>query len=478
MSDQAKGFVARVDPVCGMSVPEDGLFHCGHRGVAYGFCSEHCLRQFRRHADYYLAGKPRVSAPAGAGPAAYTCPMHPEVRQADAGDCPKCGMALEPEGVVAPEEAQESPEHARLSRRLRVCLALTFPVFVLAMTTHLGFLPAGFPLRLEQLIEFALATPVVVWGGWPFFLRGWQSLATRNLNMFTLVSLGVGVAWGTSVAALLAPQLFPAAAHHGGGVPVYFEAAAVITTLVLLGQVLESRARAKTNAALKQLLGLAPKTARVVRIDGVEEDLPLEEVLPGDVLRIRPGEKIPVDGEVLEGDGSVDESMVTGEPMPVEKGAGAPLIGATVNGTGGFLMRARKVGADTLLAQIVRRVAEAQRSRAPIQRLADRVAGVFVPAVVAVSAATFCVWLLWGPEPRLAHAVVNAVAVLIIACPCALGLATPVSVMVGVGRGALAGVLIKDAEALELMARVDTLVVDKTGTLTEGRPRLAAAGPR
>jgi len=475
MSDQAKGFVARVDPVCGMSVPEDGLFHCGHRGVAYGFCSEHCLRQFRRHADYYLAGKPRVSAPAGAGPAAYTCPMHPEVRQADAGDCPKCGMALEPEGVVAPEEAQESPEHARLSRRLRVCLALTFPVFVLAMTTHLGFLPAGFPLRLEQLIEFALATPVVVWGGWPFFLRGWQSLATRNLNMFTLVSLGVGVAWGTSVAALLAPQLFPAAAHHGGGVPVYFEAAAVITTLVLLGQVLESRARAKTNAALKQLLGLAPKTARVVRIDGVEEDLPLEEVLPGDVLRIRPGEKIPVDGEVLEGDGSVDESMVTGEPMPVEKGAGAPLIGATVNGTGGFLMRARKVGADTLLAQIVRRVAEAQRSRAPIQRLADRVAGVFVPAVVAVSAATFCVWLLWGPEPRLAHAVVNAVAVLIIACPCALGLATPVSVMVGVGRGALAGVLIKDAEALELMARVDTLVVDKTGTLTEGRPRLAAA---
>ncbi len=460
------------DPVCGMSVPEAPLFQCRYRETGYGFCSEHCLHQFSRHPDYYLGGRPRVSVPAGAAPSAFTCPMHPEVRREGPGDCPKCGMALEPEGVPA-EAEKANPELVLMSRRFWACLVLTSPVFVLAMTTHLGFLPAWFPPRLEQWAEFALATPVVVWGGWPFLVRGWQSLASRNFNMFTLVGLGVGVAWGYSVTALLAPQLFPGVAHHGG-VPVYFEAAAVITTLVLLGQVLELRARARTNEAIRLLLGLAPKTARVVRIDGLEEDLPLAEVLPGDVLRIRPGEKIPVDGEVLEGRGSVDESLVTGESMPVEKGAGDPLIGATVNGAGGLLMKARKVGADTLLAQIVRRVAEAQRSRAPIQRLADRVAGYFVPAVVAVSAVTFCVWWAWGPEPRLAHATVNAVAVLIIACPCALGLATPVSVMVGVGRGALAGVLIKNAGALEVLERVDTLVIDKTGTLTEGRPRLVA----
>ncbi|MDD4019729.1 MAG: HAD-IC family P-type ATPase, partial [Kiritimatiellae bacterium] len=474
MSGQGKGLAERRDPVCGMTVPAGGEFQCGHRGETYGFCSGHCLQQFSRHAEYYLAGKPRVPAHAATGPVVYTCPMHPEVRQEKPGDCPKCGMALEPGGAVAPEAAEENPELALMGRRFRGCLALTFPVFVLAMSAHLGLLPAGFPLPLEQWVEFALATPVVVWGGWPFLTRGWQSRATRNFNMFTLVSLGVAVAWGTSVAALLAPQLFPAAAHHGGGVPVYFEAAAVITTLVLLGQLLELKARNRTNAAIKRLLGLAPKTARLVRIDGLEEDLPLEEVLPGDVLRIRPGEKIPVDGEVLEGRGSVDESMVTGESVPVEKGAGDPLIGATVNGTGGLLMKARKVGADTLLAQIVGRVAEAQRSRAPIQRVADKVAGYFVPAVVAVAGVTFCVWGVWGPEPRLAHAIVNAVSVLIIACPCALGLATPVSVMVGVGRGALAGVLIKNAEALEVLARVDTLGVDKTGTLTEGQPRLAA----
>ena len=463
------------DPVCGMAVPEAPLHRCRYRDAEYGFCSEHCLLQFRRHAEHYLAEKPRASGHARAeASSVYTCPMHPEVRQEGPGDCPKCGMALEPEGIPAPEAEEENPELALMRRRFWACLALTFPVFVLAMTTHLGFLPAGFPLRLEQGIEFALATPVVLWCGWPFLVRGWQSLVTRSFNMFTLVGLGVTVAWGSSVAALVAPQLFPSAAHHGGGVPVYFEAAAVITTLVLLGQVLELRARAQTNAAIKLLLGLAPKTARVVRIDGVEEDLPPEEVLPGDTLRIRPGEKIPVDGEVLEGSGSVDESMVTGESMPVEKSAGAPLIGATVNGTGGLLMRARKVGAETLLAQIVRRVAEAQRSRAPIQRMADVVAGYFVPAVMAVAALTFCVWSVWGPEPRFAHAVVNAVAVLIIACPCALGLATPVSVMVGIGRGALAGVLIRNAEALEVLSRVDTLVVDKTGTLTEGRPRLDA----
>jgi len=399
--------------------------------------------------------------------------MHPEVRQEGPDECPKCGMALEPEGVV-PAEETENPELVQMSRRFWACLALTLPVFVLAMTTHLGFLPTWFPLRSEQWFEFALATPVVMWGGWPFLVRGAQSLVSRNFNMFTLVGLGVVVAWSYSVAAWLAPHLFPAEAHHGEGVPVYFEAAAVITTLVLLGQVLELRARAHTNAAIGLLLGLSPKTARIVCADGIEEDLPLEEVLPGDVLRIRPGEKIPVDGAVLEGGSSVDESMVTGESMPVEKCAGDPLIGATVNGTGGLLMKARKVGADTLLAQIVSRVAEAQRSRAPIQRLADVVAGYFAPAVVGVAVVTFCVWWGWGPEPRLAHALVNAVAVLIIACPCALGLATPVSVMVGVGRGALAGVLIKNAEALEILEKVDTLVIDKTGTLTEGRPRLTA----
>jgi Cu+-exporting ATPase len=461
------------DPVCGMSVPADAARRCRYREKDYGFCSEHCLQQFSRHPDYYLAGRPETAGHGGRQPSPYTCPMHPEVRQEGPGDCPKCGMALERAGAAAADEP-ENPELAQMSRRFWACLVLTFPVFALAMTTHLGFLPAGVPLRLEQGVEAALATPVVVWGGWPFLVRGWQSLVSRNFNMFTLVGLGIGVAWVYSVTAWLAPGLFPAVAHHGGGVPVYFEASAVITTLVLLGQVLELRARARTNTAIKLLLGLAPKTARIVRVDGAEEDLPLEEVLPGDVLRIRPGERIPVDGEVLEGGSSVDESMVTGESLPVEKGVGGALIGATVNGTGGLLMKARKVGADTLLAQIVSSVAEAQRSRAPIQRLADVVAGYFVPAVVAVALVTFCVWSVWGPEPRLAHAIVNAVSVLIIACPCALGLATPVSVMVGVGRGATVGVLIKNAEALELLERVDTLVVDKTGTLTEGRPRLVA----
>ena len=471
------------DPVCGMAVPEKPSYTCRYGDVTYGFCSGHCLLQFSRHPEHYpdITGRDQAFGPSAETRdehTAYTCPMHPEVRQEGPGDCPKCGMALEPEGAAGAVAEAENPEAVMMSRRFWACLLMTLPVFVLAMATHLGFLPAWFPPRFEQGIEFALATPVVLWGGWPFLVRGWQSLLSRHFNMFTLVGLGITVAWGTSVTALLAPHLFPAAAHHGGGVPVYFEAAAVITTLVLLGQVLELKARANTNAALTLLMGLAPKTARIVRIDGVEEDLPLEEVLPGDLLRIRPGEKIPVDGEVLEGSGCVDESMVTGESMPVDKGVGDTLIGATVNGTGGLLMKARKVGSDTLLAQIVSRVAEAQRSRAPIQRLVDGVAGYFVPAVVAVAVLTFCVWSVWGPEPRLAHAIVNAVAVLIIACPCALGLATPVSVMVGVGRGATTGVLIKNAEALELLARVDTLVIDKTGTLTEGHPRLATIKTR
>jgi len=464
------------DPVCGMSVPESPPYGCRYHDATYGFCSAHCLRQFSRHPDFYRHGKPKTAARPQGGHAVFTCPMHPDVRQEGPGDCPKCGMALEPEAVGGGSEA-ENPESATMGRRFRICLVLTLPVFALAMATHLGFLPAWFPPRLEQGIEFTLTTPVVIWGGWPFLTRGWQSLLTRNFNMFTLVGLGVVVAWGYSVVAFAAPHLFPATGHHAG-VPVYFEAAGVITTLVLMGQVLELRARARTNAALKLLLGLAPKTARIITIDGTEEDLPLDEVLPGDLLRIRPGEKIPVDGEVFEGSSSVDESMVTGESIPVRKGAGDPLIGATVNGTGALLMKARKVGAETLLAQIVKRVAEAQRSRAPIQRLADTVAGWFVPAVVSVALVTFVVWLLWGPEPRFAQAVLNAVSVLIIACPCALGLATPVSVMVGVGRGATAGVLIKNAEALELLARVDTLVIDKTGTLTEGRPRLMAVTTR
>ncbi len=454
-----------------MTVPADAAFRCRYRERDYGFCSEHCLRQFNRHPDYYLAGRPATPGHGEPQPSRYICPMHPEVSQKGPGDCPACGMALERAGVV-PAEEPANPELARMSRRFRACLALTVPAFALAMSTHLGVLPAWLPLRLEQGLEGALATPVVMWGGWPFLVRGWQSLVSRNFNMFTLIGLGVSVAWGYSMTALLAPSLFPAAARHGGSVPVYFEAAAMITTLVLLGQVLELKARARTDTAIKLLLGLAPKTARLVRADGAEEDVPAEEILPGDVVRIRPGEKIPADGEVVEGRSSVDESMVTGESLPVEKGVGDPLIGATVNGTGGLVMKARRVGADTLLAQIVTLVSEAQRSRAPIQRLADVVAGYFVPAVAVAALVTFCAWSAWGPEPRLAYAVVNAVSVLIIACPCALGLATPVSVMVGIGRGATVGVLIKNAEALELLERVDTLVVDKTGTLTEGRPRL------
>ncbi len=364
-----------------------------------------------------------------------------------------------------------------MSRRFWVCTVLALPVFFLAMIADMmpAWLPDWLSMHAVQWIEFALATPVVLWGGWPFFVRGWQSIRTWNLNMFTLIALGVSVAWMYSVVALLFPQIFPPIMQMEGGlVHVYFEAAAVITTLVLLGQVLELRARSRTNAAIQMLLGLAPNTARIVRNDGTEEDIPLEQVQPGDTLRVRPGEKVPVDGTVIDGESNVDESMVTGEPIPVAKSAGEKLIGATVNGTGSLLMRAEKVGSDTLLAQIVNMVAEAQRTRAPIQKLADVVAGYFVPAVVGVAVVAFIAWWVWGPEPRLAHAVVNAVAVLIIACPCALGLATPIAIMVGTGRGAMAGVLIKNAEALEIMEKVDTLVVDKTGTLTEGKPKLVA----
>ena len=404
----------------------------------------------------------------------YTCPMHPEIVQDTPGNCPKCGMALEPRTITVEEKNAELID---MTRRFWVATVLALPVFIIAMLTDMapGILPAGLSLHTIQWVEFALATPVVLWGGWPFFVRGWQSVVTWNLNMFTLIGLGVSVAWTYSVVALLAPGIFPPVMQHADGtVAVYFEAAAVIVALVLLGQVLELRARSQTNAAIKLLLGLAPNTARIMHEDGSESDIPLEQVQPGDTLRVRPGEKIPVDGMVTNGNSAVDESMVTGEPMPVEKTSGATLIGATVNGNGSLLMRAEKVGADTLLSRIVHMVSEAQRSRAPIQRLADVVAAYFVPAVVAVAVLAFVVWGLWGPEPRLAHAIINAVAVLIIACPCALGLATPMSIMVGTGKGATFGVLIKNAEALEIMEKVDTLVIDKTGTLTEGKPALVS----
>ena len=407
----------------------------------------------------------------------YTCPMHPEIVRDEPGNCPICGMALEPRTVSAEEKNEELID---MSRRFWISSVLAVPVFIIAMVADLApqWLPEAISMKEVQWIEFVLATPVVLWGGWPFYVRAVQSVRTWNLNMFTLIGLGVSVAWTYSVVALLFPDIFPSIMRRPDGtVAVYFEAAAVITALVLLGQVLELRARSRTNAAIKMLLELAPNVARRINEDGSEEDVPLEQVQPGNRLRVRPGEKIPVDGTVVEGDSSVDESMVTGEPIPVHKRPGDKVIGATVNGTGSLVMQAERVGADTLLSQIVNMVAEAQRSRAPIQKLADVVAGYFVPAVVVVALIAFIVWGLWGPEPRLAHAIVNAVAVLIIACPCALGLATPISIMVGTGRGAMAGVLIKNAEALEVLEKVNTLVVDKTGTLTEGKPALVAVKP-
>jgi Cu+-exporting ATPase len=407
----------------------------------------------------------------------YTCPMHPQIVRDEPGNCPICGMALEPQTIVAEEE---NPELHDMTRRFWLSLVLTIPVVALGISDLLAayVMKHVMGMRAMQWIELALATPVVLWGGWPFFVRGWQSVVNRSLNMFTLISLGMGAAYLFSVVATAAPEIFPLSLRSGMGVvPVYFEAAAVITTLVLMGQVLELRARSKTGAAIRALLGLAPKSARIVRDDGREEDVPLELVQPGDRLRVRPGEKIPVDGAVVAGHSTVDESMLSGEPVPVEKQKSDKLIGGTVNGTGSLLMRAEKVGADTLLSQIVRMVADAQRSRAPIQRVADTTASYFVPGVVIVAIATFFAWTFFGPAPAFAHALVNAVAVLIIACPCALGLATPMSIMVGTGRGATAGVLIKNAEALETMEKVDAVIVDKTGTLTQGKPKLVTVSP-
>ena len=408
----------------------------------------------------------------------YICPMHPQVVRSEPGNCPLCGMALEPRTATIRDE--ENPELRDMSRRFWISVGLAIPVFVIAMAAELWpeAVAQWISPHVQQWLELVLATPVVLWAGSPFFVRGWRSVVSWSPNMFTLIALGVGIAWSYSVVGTLLPGIFPSSVRMASGqVPVYFEAAAVITALVLLGQVLELRARSRTNAAIKMLLGLAPKTARLIGEDGSEEDVPLETVRVGDRLRVRPGEKVPVDGLVVDGSSAVDESMVTGEPLPAAKHTGDRLIGATINGTGSLVMRAEKVGSETLLAQIIKMVGEAQRSRAPIQRLVDIVAAYFVQAVVAIAIITFVVWGIWGPEPRLAHALINAVAVLIIACPCALGLATPVSIMVGTGRGATMGVLIKNAEALEILCKVDTLVVDKTGTLTEGKPRLAGVEP-
>jgi Cu+-exporting ATPase len=457
------------DPVCGMMVdPATAKHKAEHGDSTYYFCNPRCREKFIADPQRYLS--PETATPAESVPEGtiYTCPMHPEIRQIGPGTCPICGMALEPELITA--DAGPNPELEDMTRRFWIGLVLTLPVILLDMATHVLGIEI-FELRTSNLIQFALATPVVLWAGWPFFVRGWQSVARGNLNMFTLIAMGTGIAWLYSVAAVAAPDWFPAAFRdHHGNVPVYFEAAAVITVLVLLGQVLELRARDQTSGAVRALLNLAPKTARRIRSDGTDEDVSLEHVVQGDRLRVRPGESVPVDGLVLEGRSSVDESMVTGESMPVTKEAGGKLIGGTVNQSGGLVMRAEQVGRDTMLARIVQMVAEAQRSRAPVQRLADQVSGWFVPVVLVVAVLAFIAWGVWGPEPRLTFGMIAAVSVLIIACPCALGLATPMSIMVGVGRGAQAGVLIRNAEALERLEKVDTIVIDKTGTLTEGRP--------
>ena len=515
-----------IDPICGMEVePGNAAGSHLHDGQTYLFCSHHCLAKFKEEPDKFLKtprqghaqvhtaahspqsdkteqqtyvcpmdpevreSKPGACPKCGmalepAAPSAppvkteYVCPMHPEIVRPEAGFCPICGMALEPRTVTLEEEA--NPELVDMTRRFWVGVVLSAPIALLAMSDMIPGQPVQRIISPQLLnwFQLLLATPVALWSGWPFFQRGWASIVNRSLNMFTLIAIGVGTAYVYSVVATLFPHVFPESFRgHNGEVGVYFDAAAVITTLVLLGQVLELRARSKTSRAIKALLGLAPKTARLIRDDGTEVDSPLERVKPGDRLRVRPGEKIPVDGIVLEGTTSVDESMISGEPIPAEKTNGSRVTGGTVNGTGSFIMRAERVGSDTLLAQIVRMVAEAQRSRAPIQKLADVVAGYFVPAVVLIAVVTFIVWALFGPEPAIAYALVNAVAVLIIACPCALGLATPMSIMVGTGRGATAGVLIKNAEALEVLEKIDTLVVDKTGTLTEGKPRLISIIP-
>ena len=501
------------DPVCGMMVdPLNAAGSFTHQEQTYYFCSRHCVKRFASDPDGFLQGRyqasmkeetpegtakyicpmcpgvesdkptacpkcgmalePEIAAPPGTK-TEYVCPMHPEVVQNQPGSCPKCGMALEPREVSLDEE--ENPELKDMTRRFWIGLVLTLPVFLLAMSEMIPGQPVQqvFSPSVITWTQWILATPVVLWCGWPFFQRGWASFVNRSLNMFTLIALGTGTAYVYSTVATLVPHIFPNAFRgKGGEVAVYFEASAVIIVLVLLGQVLELRARSQTGSAIKALLGLAPKTARRIGEDGSEEDIPVKDVQPGEKLRIRPGEKIPIDGVILEGQSSVDEAMITGEAIPIEKSPGTQVTGGTVNGTGTLVMRVERVGRDTVLAQIVRMVSEAQRSRAPIQRMADLVAGYFVPVVVLIAALTFVIWAFLGPEPRLAHALVNAVAVLIIACPCALGLATPMSIMVGTGRGATSGILMKHAEALEQMEKVDTLVVDKTGTLTEGKPQL------
>jgi len=464
------------DPVCGMSVdPLRMPHHADHAGLTYHFCSAGCRSKFVSDPQRYL-GPPVSQARIPPG-TIWTCPMHPEIRQDHPGACPICGMALEPATVTA--ETGPSPELRDMSRRFWIGLVLASPVLLLEMGGHIfPSLHHLVPMRISTWIQLVLATPVVLWAGWPFFERGWASLRSRNLNMFTLIAMGTGVAWAYSVVAALAPGIFPPAFRGAdGGVAIYFEAAAVITVLVLLGQVLELRARERTSGAIKALLSLSPKTARRIRADGTEEEIGMDLVAVGDRLRVRPGEKVPVDAVVADGRSSLDESMVTGESMPVTKAVGDKVIGGTLNQTGALVILAEKVGRDTMLARIVQMVAEAQRSRAPIQRMADQVSGWFVPVVIGIAVLAFIGWGIWGPEPRFAYGLVAAVAVLIIACPCALGLATPMSIMVGVGRGAKLGVLIKNAEALEHMEKVDTLVVDKTGTLTEGRPAVTGIVP-
>ena len=503
------------DPVCGMKVTEDSKHRHEHDGETYFFCSGRCREKFATDPDRYLNPDDHEADEAPAG-TVFTCPMHPEVEQIGPGDCPKCGMALEAKGVpvlatktewtcpmhpeivrdepgdcpicgmaleprtVTLDEEEDNPELRDMTRRFWFAAALSLPLVAIVMIDMLPSRPISsvLPGRTRAFIELALATPVCLWSAWPFYVRAVRSVKNMSLNMFTLIGLGVSVAYVYSLIATLLPGIFPDSFRgHGGEVAVYFEAAGVIVTLILLGQVLELKARSQTSAAIKKLLGMAAKTARLIRDDSSEEDVPLDQVREGDRLRVRPGEKVPVDGEVLEGTSHVDESMVTGEPIPVEKGPGAKVIGATVNGTGGLVMRAEKVGAETLLSRIVTMVAEAQRSRAPIQKLADVVSSYFVPAVIITAIVTFIVWALVGPEPPMAYALINAVAVLIIACPCALGLATPMSIMVATGKGASLGVLFKNAEAIEVLRKVDTLVVDKTGTLTEGRPALVAVEP-
>jgi len=463
------------DPVCGMTIdPHTAKHKHTHEGSVWYFCSAGCRQRFIAAPDKYRSGK-QTTEPEPAG-TVYTCPMHQQIRQVGPGFCPICGMALEP--VDAGAESGPNPDLIDMRRRFWIGLLLTIPVVILEMGGHLANLHMLLGERFGNWLQLVLATPVVLWAGWPFFVRGWASVKSRNLNMFTLIVMGTGVAWTYSILATLFPGQFPSAFRGSdGAVAVYFEAAAVITVLVLLGQVLELKAREQTSGAIKALLNLAPKRARRVGSDGNDEDVALEDVAVGDRLRARPGESIPVDGEIVDGRSSIDESMVTGESMPVTKSAGDKVIGGTMNLSGSFIMRADRVGRDTMLARIVQMVAEAQRSRAPIQRLADQVAGWFVPLVIAVAVLAFIAWGLWGPEPRFAYGLIAAVSVLIIACPCALGLATPMSIMVGVGRGAQAGVLIKNAEALERFEKVDTIVVDKTGTLTEGQPRVVAVRP-